>query len=1054
MRLGAIVAALAPQPLRVDAAPPAPAPPPVVRRLTSGATVRAALSSAQVHRYEVALSRGDYLQLIVEQQGTDVALRVLDPRGELAAAVDAVDDLFEPETLALIAEDAGTYRIEIRRSASAPLRGRYAIRVDEMRPALSQDKDRVDAERAFQQGHELSSGRRPAGWLDALARFDAAAVGFQALGDRRGSMRVLLETGNLQWRLGRDAAVETGRRAEQIARELGDSAAQSAALRIVTSACQRTGDSACSLEAIDEAIAIDHAAGHARAEAEDLNEAGIGYGRTGSAEEAIAHFQRALPLARATQSAAVEANILNNLGIAYKDLGEYDVSLKWYEQALVTRRAAGDPEYQGVVLNNMGNLQRLLGRNEKALGLHTRALALARKSGGKENEARSLNTIGLTYYALGQYAKALDFHEQALTMRVAIADWAGQAVTLEGIGNAWRRLGEPDKAVDALTRALTLRRRIREQYGEPNTLRDLANAERDRDHVDAAINDMRAAVNLDEGLRARITSPDLRTTFVAAAADKYEILIDMLERRAQQAASTTGAAATDDESEALAVSERARARVLLESLIDARVDLREGIEPALLARERSLQRQLNDASGQLSRVLATATSSESAAAAAQHVERLSDDYRRLQTEIRRQSPRYAAVTQPQPLTARDIQAILGDDTVLLEFSLGEDRSWLWAVTAGTLTSVELPSRRRIETAARSLYASLTARQKRQTEPRADYAVRVTAADTRLAAEARAMSRMLFGRFAAPLRNEWRGKRLAIVAGGALEYLPFAVLPEPAAQTHGAAASRRFLSSLVDGHEIVSIPSASVLSALRKQTGDRPATAETVAILADPVFEATDPRVLRDRAADRGAAASPADPRARFSRLPFSREEADAIADIAGHRGVFEATDFQASRATALGGALRNHRIIHFATHGVVDTRRPALTGLVLSQLDERGVPQNGYVRLTDIYNMRLDADLVVLSACQTALGKQIAGEGVVGIARAFMYAGAPRVVATLWEVNDAATSELMKLFYRGVLLENRTPAAALRAAQLEMSRNPRWASPYYWAGFVVQGDWN
>jgi CHAT domain-containing protein len=223
-----------------------------------------------------------------------------------------------------------------------------------------------------------------------------------------------------------------------------------------------------------------------------------------------------------------------------------------------------------------------------------------------------------------------------------------------------------------------------------------------------------------------------------------------------------------------------------------------------------------------------------------------------------------------------------------------------------------------------------------------------------------------------------------------------------------------------------------------------------------VFEANDPRVLRGRASDgpATAGASPPEPRARFSRLPFSREEAKAIADIAGQRGVFQATDFEASRATALDGALRNHRIIHFATHGVVDTQRPALTGLVLSQLDEHGVPQNGYVRLTDIYNMRLDADLVVLSACQTALGKEIKGEGVVGIARAFMYAGAPRVVATLWEVNDAATAELMKLFYRGVLIENRPPAAALRAAQLEMSRNPRWASPYYWAGFVVQGDWN
>ncbi len=373
--------------------------PPIVR-LTSGATVERTLSSAQIHRYDVVLRRGDYLHLTVEQQGTDAALASLVRGGDLAVdSLDArIDDLFEPETLALIAEDAGTYRIEIRRSASAPLRGRYVLHVDEMRPALSQDQDRVDAERAFQQGHELSTARRPAGPV-RRARAATRRCRGRLSGARRPARRrrVLLETGNLQWRLGRDDAVETGRHARQIARELGDSAAESAALRIVTSACQRTGDSACSFEAIDEATAIDHAAGHKRAEADDLNRAGIVYGRTDNAEEAIAHFQRALPLARATQSTVVEANVLNNLGIAYKDLGEYDASLQRYEQALVSPRAAGDLEYQGVLLNNMGNLQRLLGRNEKALALHTRALALARKSGGKENEARSLNTIGLTY---------------------------------------------------------------------------------------------------------------------------------------------------------------------------------------------------------------------------------------------------------------------------------------------------------------------------------------------------------------------------------------------------------------------------------------------------------------------------------------------------------------------------------------------------------------------------------------------------------------------------------------------------------------------------------
>jgi CHAT domain-containing protein len=195
-----------------------------------------------------------------------------------------------------------------------------------------------------------------------------------------------------------------------------------------------------------------------------------------------------------------------------------------------------------------------------------------------------------------------------------------------------------------------------------------------------------------------------------------------------------------------------------------------------------------------------------------------------------------------------------------------------------------------------------------------------------------------------------------------------------------------------------------------------------------------------------------DGRAGLARLPFSRDEARAIGLLAG-AGTLRATDFQASRATALGSALEDYRIVHFATHGLIDAERPELSGLVLSLVNDRGAPQDGLLRLHDIFNMRLNADLVVLSACQTALGKEIKGEGLVGLTRGFMYAGAPRVVASLWQVSDVATAELMKKFYTGMLQRRLPAAAALRAAQLELARDPRWASPYFWAGFVLQGDW-
>ena len=332
--------------------------------------------------------------------------------------------------------------------------------------------------------------------------------------------------------------------------------------------------------------------------------------------------------------------------------------------------------------------------------------------------------------------------------------------------------------------------------------------------------------------------------------------------------------------------------------------------------------------------------------------------------------------------------------------------------------------------------------------------------------------MLFGGIAGELHGSWRGKRLVIVATGALEYLPFAALPIP------TPTSGQRPVPLIARHEIVQAPSASVLATLRREAAGRVPARGTVAVLADPVFDRNDPRVAASRRgqpavvstsrsdvpAERSAERpyqsvraleriDDASGRAGLARLPFSRDEADAIASLAPKSAILRATDFEANRTAVLGDALANFRIVHFATHGLIDDERPELSGLVLSLVNERGMAQDGFLRLQDIFNLRLNADLVVLSACQTALGKEIRGEGLVGLTRGFMYAGAPRVVASLWQVSDLATAELMTRFYRGLLKRRLPAAAALRAAQLEMMKDPRWSAPYFWAGFALQGDW-
>jgi CHAT domain-containing protein len=276
---------------------------------------------------------------------------------------------------------------------------------------------------------------------------------------------------------------------------------------------------------------------------------------------------------------------------------------------------------------------------------------------------------------------------------------------------------------------------------------------------------------------------------------------------------------------------------------------------------------------------------------------------------------------------------------------------------------------------------------------------------------------------------------------------------------------------------VSLPSASTLATLRRETAGRKPAEKSLAVLADPVFTDDDMRVRRnvgkvvakektgsDDSDEIDIASQPIVRSGRetgvigvegaFGRLLSTRREAAAISALVPERERMEALDFEASRKTALRPELGEYRIVHFATHGMLNNIHPELSGIVLSLVDKEGRTQDGFLRLQDIFNLKLSAELVVLSACQTGLGKEIKGEGLIGLTRGFMYAGAPRVVASLWKVDDRATSELMKRFYQGLLgPEALRPAGALRQAQLSIWKQKQWREPYYWAAFVLQGEW-
>jgi CHAT domain-containing protein len=261
--------------------------------------------------------------------------------------------------------------------------------------------------------------------------------------------------------------------------------------------------------------------------------------------------------------------------------------------------------------------------------------------------------------------------------------------------------------------------------------------------------------------------------------------------------------------------------------------------------------------------------------------------------------------------------------------------------------------------------------------------------------------------------------------------------------------------LVATHDVIAVPSLAAVAALPARPA---APSKTLAIVADPVLTAADPRMHTAPAA-LAAAATPDAFLARSSvglrleRLPATSYEAETLAALVLPEKRFVASGFEANRDAILGAPLAQYRYVHFATHGLVDSRYPGLSALALSRFDEQGTERNGFLRLHDIYNLRLDADVAVLSACETALGRDIRGEGLVGLTQGFMYAGARSVVASLWQAPDRAAAELMTRFYRHLLQDDLHPAAALRRAQSELAAERRFADPYFWSGFVLIGDW-
>ncbi len=781
--------------------------------------------------------------------------------------------------------------------------------------------------------------------------------------------------------------------------------------------------------------------------------------------EALEKWQEIIKLSKIKKDRVWEGIALLSRGLIYEQLGEIQNALDVYLQSLEIWQETGNRQYEGSAVNNLGIIYNDLGEYEKAISNYDQAIKIQREIGNRQSEGIYLNNLAYSYMRLENYLEAENFYRQSLDIKRRDESIRGQrsvAVTLNNLGKTLFLKGENENGIKLLRQALDLRRKIDDRWGVANSLLNLGKASIDsgnkeggfnnieeanirskelgdrrmeaeslyllafaqgnRGDLDKAIQNVRQGLEIVEQIRGELIGSEVRYAYFSTVQNYYELYIDLLISRFEK---------TKDKSnitKALEISERSRSRSLIELLQEAKVNFRQGIDANLLEKLKDFQAESNDLYNSRQRLLSEDSKPEQIAKITDQINDLNLKIQNLNIEIRRTNPKYSDLTEGKTISANEIQNLLDEETVLLEYKLGERRSFLWVVAKQSVDIFILPPRREIEEKAQKFYNLIVANKRNE--------------QAETLSVAAALSRLLLS----PAALQISGKRLAIVAEGVLQYTPFSALYVPSSHPKLPA----------DEKEIVILPSASVLAQLRENSGDSRPNKKTIAIFADPVFNQKDSRILNNKKSqttknkeiirDFNSAEN-------LPRLLASRQEAKNIAKFSSLDKTVIKTDFEASIANIENENLSDYRILHFATHGLLNTSRPAFSGLYFSLFDQNGQPQNGFLSLEDIYNLELSSDLVVLSACQTALGKDVRGEGLIGLSRGFLYAGSTRIIASLWKVDDFATAEFMKRFYQNHLQKQMSASKALQQTKIEMKKIPRYSSPYYWSAFTLLGDW-
>ncbi len=980
--------------------------------LQPGAIIERDIKTGDSHKYELVLEKGQFLHCRALQNNIDLALLLNDPSNKTVTALNRL--WWEgSEDIPWLADTPGTYTLSVDgKSNNGPATYRLTC---EVRTPTAQDTARAKAyESAWRAGLHWDGQQDAESKRKAIVAYEAALPLWRQVPDPSWEAWTLSQVAFIYENFGDiPKAVDLWYRSADLRRKAGEKYPLAITLNNLGTTLNDIGENEKALPLLEEALALRIETKDRLGESNARGNLGLLYFRWNEYDKALTYYQQALDIRREIKNRAGEATSYVTLGNLYLARGELQRALEHHIQALKIREElkslAGQADAHGAI----GLDYLSAGEYTRAREHWERASALYTQTGAKLAVASAQHNLGRIALATGDIPAAEKLFQQALQTRRAGGAKIGETMTLAALCETRLLQNDPAGAAPFAQQGVAVARSIQSRASLAANLQCLARASGQPQAL------LREALQLFREIGTPDEQSKTLALLAATASDDNEAL-RLIEESAQIADSLRGAVASSNlratfraaradrvdlhtailmrlghTERAFNTAERARARSLIEMMSEARSELRQDLPPAQADREEKLIGAIASVQRLLFRPnlpAARRRQLETELAAAER------EFELFQIELRRAGNRYAAGLYSPVATAASIRAELAPGAGLLSFSLGPKSSYAWLLTSKGITAAVLPPRAEIE-------ARVEAFRKIAAQP--VHSLTARASRVRLEAEAAALSKLLLAPLSTPLAGI---RELAIVPDGTLAYLPFEALAlPPNARVHYA-------------------PSASALAALRERP--RTAPAASLLALADPAYTEP-PSILAQRSFD-------------FSRLPHTRAEVEAIRPLFPANRVFLGAD--ADEQAFKSAPLAQYQYIHLAAHGYFDEQNPARSGIVLSP----GPNEDGILQAHEVMRLRLNADAVTLSACQTGLGKLLAGEGVQSLSRAFFYAGARSVVVSLWNVNDAATAALMKEFYSH--LTRGTPRhEALRLAKLSLRRSSQWNHPHFWAPFVLTG---